>query len=686
MEINQVNFFEGEMPLKIAKPIKLIELFAGYGSQSLALEYSSIPFEHHKICEWAIPSIQAYKDIHFTEDKTDYSEGMSQEDLIDFFDKHKISSDYSNPLTREQLSRRKDLRTIYNNAKASNNLLSICNIKGGDLEIKETDKFTYITTYSFPCFTAENLVLTSKGFKKIIDIKIGDKVLSHDNKYHKVLNFYNNGLHTCYSIKGMCIDEIQATCNHKFYVREKYRKGHNSIRCFREPVWKELKELTTNDYLGVAVNNKEKIYKYDDLPTNLKEFWWLIGRYIGDGWVRQHCGIAICGGKKKIDAIKEKLSALPFKYSINAGRTADKINISGKSLGKFCGQFGKGAGNKHLTNAILDLPTELVKSFLDGYFSADGCEINGVIKATSISRQLIYGIAQCVAKVYKMPYRIYKVKVQKTKVIEGRTVNQHDWYQLAFKTEKKKQDKAFYENGYIWYPIKEITEIGKQQVYDIEIEDSHSFTVQNTIVHNCQDLSLAGMRQGMAKGSGTRSGMLWEVERLLDEIKNEGSELPQILLMENVPEVIGKTNVKHFAEWVAKLEQLGYTSKWKLLNGKDYGVPQNRNRCFMISWLEKNKFYDFPKKIKLDKLLEDILEEEVDEKYYIPSVKVKNIIEQCNEKNIDLSNITKKGISLSNKGSEINQTTDYAMTLMARDYKGFGNQAMNAILEKKDDT
>ena len=119
----------------------------------------------------------------------------------------------------------------------------------------------------------------------------------------------------------------------------------------------------------------------------------------------------------------------------------------------------------------------------------------------------------------------------------------------------------------------------------------------------------------MAKGSGTRSGLLWEVERILDECNGN---LPQILLMENVPDVIGANNVKHFAQWVKKLEQLGYTSKWQCLNAKDYGVPQNRDRCFMVSWLG-NHYYDFPTPIKLEKRLKDVLETNVDEKYYLSS-------------------------------------------------------------------
>ena len=119
----------------------------------------------------------------------------------------------------------------------------------------------------------------------------------------------------------------------------------------------------------------------------------------------------------------------------------------------------------------------------------------------------------------------------------------------------------------------------------------------------------------MSKDSGTRSGMLWEVERILDEC-NELGTLPNLLLMENVPQVIGSNAIKDFQSWRGKLESLGYSNYVECLNAKDYGVPQSRNRCFMVSVLGDYS-YTFPKKKLLEKKLKDILENNVDESYYI---------------------------------------------------------------------
>ena len=152
---------------KIKKPIRLIELFAGYGSQHLALKYLGANFESHKICEWAVKSIQAYKDLHCPEDNTDYSAKLSREDVIDFLFNRGISADYSNPMTREQIVRLGEQREreIYNNIMATHNLVSVCSVKGADLEINNKDKYEYIMTYSFPCQDL-SLAGNTKGMKK----------------------------------------------------------------------------------------------------------------------------------------------------------------------------------------------------------------------------------------------------------------------------------------------------------------------------------------------------------------------------------------------------------------------------------------------------------------------------------------------------------------------------------------
>lgn len=156
------------------------------------------------------------------------------------------------------------------------------------------------------------------------------------------------------------------------------------------------------------------------------------------------------------------------------------------------------------------------------------------------------------------------------------------------------------------------SDITKLSANDLGITDTDHYTYLLTYSFPCQDLSNAGKGRGMEKGSGTRSGLLWEVERLL----NECAELPQVLLMENVPQVHGKKNKEHFDKWIEFLVSKGYSNYWQDLNAKDYGIPQSRDRCFMVSILGDYS-YEFPKPIPLTLKLGDMLEKEVDEKYYL---------------------------------------------------------------------
>lgn len=155
----------------------------------------------------------------------------------------------------------------------------------------------------------------------------------------------------------------------------------------------------------------------------------------------------------------------------------------------------------------------------------------------------------------------------------------------------------------------DITKIGGA---NLGIVDTDKYTYIMTYSFPCQDLSICGKQKGMSKGGNTRSGLLWEVERLLNEVDN----LPDILLMENVIQVHSKKNRADFNKWISFLENKGYSNYYADLNSKNYGVAQNRNRCFMVSILG-NYNYEFPSPVQLDKTMGDYLDETVDEKYFL---------------------------------------------------------------------
>lgn len=196
------------------------------------------------------------------------------------------------------------------------------------------------------------------------------------------------------------------------------------------------------------------------------------------------------------------------------------------------------------------------------------------------------------------------------------------------------------------------SDITKITAKDLGIEDSDSYEYIMTYSFPCQDLSKSGKGKGMKKGSGTRSGLLWEVERLL----NECEELPQILLMENVPDVIQKNNIKDFQEWHRSLEELGYQNYIECLNAKDYGIPQTRNRAYMIS-IHGEGYYHFPNKKKLDRCLKDLLEKEVDSSYYLSQERLVKVLKNKRRQGRHLNDIDRICVTVTTKVPMIIGTT-----------------------------
>ena len=148
----------------------------------------------------------------------------------------------------------------------------------------------------------------------------------------------------------------------------------------------------------------------------------------------------------------------------------------------------------------------------------------------------------------------------------------------------------------------------------------------------CQDISLAGKQKGMFNDDGTqtRSGLFFEALRIIEATK------PKIAIAENVKNLTGKKFKEQFELVLKSLEEAGYSNYWKVLNAKDYGIPQNRERVFIISIRKDiDMGYEFPEPFPLQLRLKDMLEDEVEEKYYIDSKKMNQFI--VNNPSIDTS-------------------------------------------------
>lgn len=167
----------------------------------------------------------------------------------------------------------------------------------------------------------------------------------------------------------------------------------------------------------------------------------------------------------------------------------------------------------------------------------------------------------------------------------------------------------------------------------------------------CQDISVAGKGAGIKEG--TRSGLLFEVERLL-RVASEKGTLPKYLLLENVKNLVSKKFKADFDKWLDFLAELGYTNYWKVLNAKDYGIPQNRERVFCVSIRGEYEPFVFPKPKELTIHLRDMIDETVDERFYLKESTIRSILRS----------------TFNSRRDSIRPGDGLANTLLARDWRG----------------
>lgn len=153
-----------------------------------------------------------------------------------------------------------------------------------------------------------------------------------------------------------------------------------------------------------------------------------------------------------------------------------------------------------------------------------------------------------------------------------------------------------------------------QQINPTELPNFDLFTYS----FPCQDLSVAGHQRGIVRGQ-TRSGLLYECEKIIE------AKRPRFLLLENVKNLISKRFKPQFEEWLSYLESLGYTNYWQVLDSSDYGIPQHRERVFVVSILGEHQPYSFPKPFPLTTSVQDLLETDIDSKYLMSPVAIEKM-------------------------------------------------------------
>ena len=362
------------------------------------------------------------------------------------------------------------------------------------------------TIWENVCFGEDVLVTTQNGHERISKVTVGDKVRSFDGKCHRVAKVMVNENKSTIKLTVMGAETIEVTPNHPFYARLDFHNKKNPCkREFSAPEWIPAGNLSLSHYIGYRVDEKgtESIGMSNA---------YAVGRWLSDGSVilrseKTHTGkkggqrarIFFSTGHKKRAELAKELSRLP--YRINEAKVKDyaiNFTFTSDEFYKLIKDCGKGARNKRVPAYVFSLIPEEQKELLRGYLAGDGHEHRkSEMTYSSSSHELALGIARLVRNVYHRGVSIRKIDGKGKIEICGRIVNAHDSWSCSFVPDRiddsdKKHLISFYENGFVWCPVKKIEEGDNKTVYNLSVEDTHTYEANDVVVHNCGAFSSNG--------------------------------------------------------------------------------------------------------------------------------------------------------------------------------------------------
>lgn len=452
----------------------------------------------------------------------------------------------------------------------------------------------------FPCFPEGTMIMTSEGHKDIKDVNIGDLVLTHTGKYHKVLST-GSKLAPTRVISGMGHLPIECTDNHPFYTR-KINKVHNTEtggvkRNLSEPEWTDAIDLTPEHLLGSV-----KPVSNSGVVTHNEDYWYFMGRYLGDGWtykVRRknrknsfQYRVFICGAHDEFEELVSCFDRFGMKYNYVKEKTVYKFYICSKELVEFCDTMGKGASNKQVPQSLWSECIEHKHAFLKGYLDSDGHIDNKANKFTTTSKNIVLGIQQLVMEIYGRHITISKTTPSAMKEIDSRTVNQKEYYVGTFRTEKNVSEQALYDDRYVWVKgAKSNVPTGEwKTVYNIEVAVDNTYTANNIVVHNCQAWAVCGKQGGV---NDPRGALFLTMVDIYQHIKSVNPNLK--VLFENVKM---KDDFRDFINQTLQMTPV-------MINSQNY-TAHYRQRYY---WYSSDKLF-VPPPLSSAPVLKDILESE----------------------------------------------------------------------------
>ena len=443
------------------------------------------------------------------------------------------------------------------------------------------------------CFTAGHLVTTARGQVPIEDVQVGDVVLTHRLRWRRVVRKQCRGNAKTIVVQGAGHYGIECTPQHQFWLRPSFLVCQGREHPKREygfPQWMPIDRAIANEALWSTP------VKFEPLPVpalpaalaGLADPWYVIGRWIGDGHSGsgRHFDTCICCPHGQAEFLAQVLSG-PRKWAFVEKRTASLFTLTDSETYEWLlANFGRGAAGKQIPSWCLSMPSEQRDRLFRGYLDADGYTKQRRQECCTVSRALAVSLRMLAESLGHRVGMSYDDK-RLTYCIEGRTGVALPQYRLHWNAtlSASRAVESFEEEGVVWSRVRKAREGHENTaVYNLEVEEDHSYVLDGIIVKNCTHHS-------RALGGKPRANQLRAQPELiltwLDQL------FVRRLCVENVPEFVewGPLSAAGrpiearkgacFRAWIAALEARNYTVEWRVLNCADYGDATTRRRFFL---------------------------------------------------------------------------------------------------------
>lgn len=313
-------------------------------------------------------------------------------------------------------------------------------------------------------------------------------------------------------------------------------------------------------------------------------FFYFVGRWLGDGWANSHKRknrinsnmkrVYVCCAHELADDLEKKLEDTGLHFGRVEQPSTTRFTCSSMALFDWLTtNFGIHAAGKNLPSWVFGMKREWRQALFDGYLESDGCILSNGKKTTSISLPLTTGMKILASGLGKASSVTYSMPKRKLCVIEGRIVNEHGFYSQTYYSNSRSA--LISKDGFWGLVRKKLPGRKNIRVYNLEVEDDHSYVAAGIAVHNCQSFSVAGKREGLAGASG----LMFEYIRAVRELR------PRWFVWENVPGAFTSERGEAYRQLLSEMDALGYGLAWRVLDAQFFGVAQRRERVFLVGSL-----------------------------------------------------------------------------------------------------